>query len=104
MITYVTNHHHREVIDGWQLTPTERAEFDYIDWQAVEDGTDSASFVRYRGDLIDLGDVERATGEVAADGWNGFNSDSYWSGIAIRLIERCDEHSDMCAIVARCHW
>lgn len=97
MLSIVTNHHPRPVVDGWELTPAERAEFDYVDWAAVDRGEDSASFVRYRGELVDLGDVPRADGELASLGWDGFASDSFYSGTAVRYVTpECDE-----VIVAR---
>lgn len=87
MLKITTNNHHRPVIDGWELTAAERAEFDYIDWDAVERGEESASFFRFGGDLYDLGDVLRAEGEIASLGWDGFNSDSFFSGIAVRYVD-----------------
>ena len=98
MYTFTTNHHPRPIIDGWELAPTERQSFDYIDWPAVERGEDSASFVRYQGELIDLGDVMRAGEDMRALGWDGFNSDSFFSGLAFRYM---DVDGDQCVIVAR---
>ena len=49
---------HREygdVVYDCELTPDERKQFDYLDWDAIDAGTDSASFVRHRGELYDLG-------------------------------------------------
>jgi hypothetical protein len=42
-LTVTTNNHHRPVVDAWELTPSERAQFDYLDWAAIEEGSDSAS-------------------------------------------------------------
>lgn len=96
---YVTNWHRRPVIEAWELTASERAEFDYLDWPAIEDGRDSASFVRYRGELHDLGDVMCAEGAILAAGWHGFNSDSFFSGTAYRYVT--DDYGDPAVIVAR---
>ena len=88
MITVTTNNVPRPVIDGWQLTPAERAEFDYIDWDAVEAGNDSASFFRYRGQLYDLNDGFEIHVPAGTPGkWDGFQSDSFFSGIVIRYCE-----------------
>src|SRR5213080_1541983 len=88
-ITVITNNVPRPVIDGWQLTPAERAEFDYINWDAVEAGNDSASFFRYLGQLYDLNDgFEIHIPEGAPGRWDGFQSDSFFSGIVIRF---CDD-------------
>ena len=67
-LKFRTNWHRRPIIDAWELTPAERLEFDYLDWPAIERGEDSASFVRYRGDLHDLGDVMRAPESMRALG------------------------------------
>jgi hypothetical protein len=86
-VKIVTNNHRREVIDAWQLTEAERAEFDYLDWEALERGEDSASFVRYKGELIDLGENEMGYGSPTPDwlaGWHGYRSDSFFSGIVWR--------------------
>ncbi len=85
--SFTTNHHHRPVLDGWDLTPAERETFDYVDWDAVADGRDSRSFVRYAGELHDLGDVMRAPEPLQRLGWDGFNSDSFFSGIAYRYVD-----------------
>lgn len=98
--TVKTNNIPRDVINAWELTPDERAEFDYLNWNAIDDGTDSASFVRYRGELYYLGDFVRIiprSGQLGPIGWchpveddsplaawDGIRTDSYFSGIVIR--------------------
>ena len=103
-MTIITNHHRREIIDAWELTAKEREEFDYLDWEAIEKGEDSASFVRYRGELIDMGDVLLCTDPtLTAQGWQGFNADSFWSGMAFKYV-RDEATHDYCIVVARVHW
>lgn len=90
-----TNHHPRPVVDAWELTPKERAEFDYLDWAAIEKGEDSASFVRYRGELYDLSDFEWTGGLGAPDAfkaWDGYRSDSFFSGLVIRYTDESCEY------------
>lgn len=86
MIT--TNHHVRETIDGWNVPADVRAEFDYVDWEAIDKGEDSRDFVKYRGQWVDLSDVMVAPDSLKALGWDGFNADSYWSGLAFRYFDR----------------
>ena len=82
----ITNNVPRDVIDAWQLTPDERAEFDYLNWDAIEAGNDSASFFRYKGELHDLGDFEGRPPEILK-GWDGYQSDSFFSGIVVKYAD-----------------
>jgi hypothetical protein len=90
-LTIRTNNVPRDIIEAWELSAEERAEFDYIDWPAVDDGRESASFVRYRGELIDLGEFmawDNPMSPTRGD-WDGFRSDSFFSGLVVRY---CDDH------------
>jgi hypothetical protein len=84
-----TNNVPRDVIDAYELSADERAEFDYLDWPAIERGEDSASFVRYRGELYDLREFERwdSPASPTREGWDGFRSDSYFSGLVVRFVD-----------------
>lgn len=86
-----TNGVPRDLISAWELTEAERAEFDYHDWAAIEDGRDSAEFFRFRGQLYDLGEfisdwgITRGSGLPHwLDGWHGYASHSYSSGLVVR--------------------
>ena len=80
-LTIITNNHEREILNGFELSAEERAEFDYIDWGAVERGEASAEFARYRGELYDLNDCE---GAFPADRRWFYRSDSFFSGVLFR--------------------
>jgi hypothetical protein len=90
-VTIITNGVPRDILDAWELSPEERADFDYLDWDAIERGEDSASFFRYKGETYDLGDipaVDRRPGiETAFEGWDGVASDSFFSGILVRYVD-----------------
>jgi hypothetical protein len=93
----VTNHVPRDVIDAYQLTPKEREEFDYLDWSAIEEGSESASFFRYRGQLYDLGEfssdygITRGSGLPAAlSKWDGYQSESFFHAIVVRYVDNCE--------------
>lgn len=88
-LTIVTNNVPRDVVDAWELTADERAEFDYLDWDAIEAGEDSASFVRYKGELVDLGEfvVWDNPASPTRDNWDGIRSDSFFSGLLVRYVE-----------------
>lgn len=98
----ITNSHRREVTDAWQLTSAEREQFDYLNWAAIDDGRDSASFVRYHGELIDLGDTEGGYGgSNPFPGWDTYISDSFFSGIVIRYVHDEYDASAYTVIVGR---
>jgi hypothetical protein len=84
-----TNHVPRDLIDGALLSDEERRQFGHYDWPAVDEGSESAKFFRYRGRTYDLADFERVDegGELAAAGWHGALAESVWSAVVIRLTE-----------------
>lgn len=88
----VTNNHRRDVVYDHELTAKERAEFDYIDWAACERGEDQASFFRFKGELYDIHDFSTDWGlgrgsrlPEWARGWDGYTSDSAFSGMLIKF-------------------
>ncbi len=85
-IRVVTNNQPRDIVDACELTPAERAEFDYLDWPAIDDGRDSASFVRYRGQLLDLGNLMRFDSPDSMPGWDGYYGTSYFSAYVVRYV------------------
>lgn len=81
-----TNYHRRDVVYGFELTPQERAEFDYLS----EDELSERQFVRYGGNVYDLGDFERTNFHGAPPEflrWDGYQSDSFFSGILVRYVD-----------------
>lgn len=84
-----TNNQVREVRDAWDSTPEMREEFDYIDWDA---GNDSTSFVKYKGEWYDLGDMEPITGgELREKGYTQMQTQTMWSGVAFKWVEHNNE-------------
>lgn len=80
MTTIITNHVPRLMIDAYELTAVERKEFDYIDWDRVDEGEISGSFVRYKGWIYDLGDMMPAP----IDGWDAIVNETFFSGALFR--------------------
>ena len=89
-IEIVTNHMPRLLIDAYQLTEKERAEFDYLDWQAIDSGNDSVTFFRYKGRLYDLGEFMRIENNSELQGWHGYSSHGFFNGMLIKL---CDDNN-----------
>lgn len=89
-LTIICNNVPRDLIDAWELTEAERAEFDYLAWDKIEAGEDSASFFRYKGEVYDLGDCETtsSTANIFPQ-WDGYYSQTFFSGVLVRYA---DEH------------
>lgn len=85
-ITVRTNHVPRDTIDAWELNEQERKEFDYLDWPAIERGEASASFVRYRGTLYDLGEF-MSTHTHDLQSWDGYLSETFFSAIVVKYVD-----------------
>src|SRR5262245_13080732 len=89
-LTIITNNVPRDVLEAYELSSAERAQFDYLDWDAIEAGEDSASFVRYKGELLDLGEFERwdnPASPTRGTGWDGMRSDTFFSGVLVRYLD-----------------
>lgn len=89
-LTIICNNVPRDILDGYDLTPAERAEFDYVNWPAIDAGEDSASFFRYRGTVYDLGEflITRTMPEFSPlNRWDGYISDSFFSGVVVRYVD-----------------
>ena len=81
MLTIKTNNQPREILSGFALTEKERAEFDYLE------NIDESSFFRYRGTVYDLGEFMRIDNMPDFDGWHGYASDSFFSGILVKFTD-----------------
>lgn len=80
-----TNNIPRDLIGWYQLSEKEREEFDYLDWAAIDDGRDSATFFKYKGRLYDLGEFVITPESLKP--WDGMAGDSAFSGVLIRLVD-----------------
>lgn len=86
----------RLITDAYQLTPKERKEFDYMDWQAIDNGEDSASFFRYKGSLYHLNDAvwinpKELPSDSFLKGWHGYYADSFFSGVLVRYTKDLEQ-------------
>ncbi|MDD3494131.1 MAG: hypothetical protein PHZ19_11615 [Candidatus Thermoplasmatota archaeon] len=87
-----TNGHPRPILYGWELTDEEKEEFDHLD----DDELDEHDFVRYKGQVYDLGEFERIPvhrdGPLFPGNWSGYHPDSFFSGILVRYLEDDDDN------------
>lgn len=92
MARVVTNNHLRPIIEAYELSESERKEFSYLDWGKIDKGEDSASFVRYKGHLYDIGEFMTTKGASSPlSDWDGYNSDSAYSAVVLRYAQPdCD--------------
>lgn len=82
MLSIRTNNVPRLPLYGSDLSPHERAEFDYLG-----EDLDAREFVRFKGHVYDLGEFSH-TRQMPRDNplskWDGVHSDSFFSGVCIR--------------------
>lgn len=101
-LTITSNYHDRDVIYWHDLTEEERNNLDYV----IESGREWWQGFRYMGSVYDLGEFEIAPHELKSRGWDGWQTDSCFSGIAVRYFdeEGNETISEGCVKVARVHW
>jgi hypothetical protein len=81
----ITNNKPRRIVYGFELSETERKEFDCLSEEELRDRT----FVKYKRQVYDLGDVMAFRHGVdflppEFNGWQGYVGDSYFSGVVFR--------------------
>lgn len=83
-----TNNIPRDVIYGYELTESERAEFDYLNWTGDDSEGAMRSFFRYKGELYDLGDCMRVEPmNSLCAGWDGYFGETYFSAVVVRYVD-----------------
>lgn len=90
-VEIITNHVPRFIEYGYELSDSERADFDYFDWSTDGDGW-YRGFVRYRGELYDLLDTE---GTFPADRRWSYVSHSFFSGVVFMYPENPDRPGEI---------
>jgi hypothetical protein len=76
----------RNLLYGYELPKKQRKEFDYL----TDEEFDTRNFAKYRGNYYDVGEFQRVPSIKSEDGpafvkWDGYMSDSYFSGVLIKL-------------------
>jgi len=77
----ITNNQPRHLLSGYDLTPAERAKFNWMDASDVDE---CESFVRYKGSVYSLDDFMHAPDSLREQGWGGYAGDSFFSGVALK--------------------
>ena len=77
----ITNNIPRQLIYGYELTDKEKSNFDYLD------NIDNHNFVKYKGFIYDVSEFMSTYNMDSLKGWDGYSSDSYFSGVLIKFID-----------------
>ena len=77
----ITNGKPRFLIYGYELSDNEKSDFDYISTEEI----DLRNFVRYKGHIYDCAEFMRTGNNDDLKGWDGYISESYFSGVLIKL-------------------
>ena len=89
-LTVKTNNKPRDLISAFELDTAKynklRKEFDYL----TDQDFDSAMFFQYRDQIYSLADFIRTEGELLARGWQGISTDTYFSGVVVKIVESCE--------------
>lgn len=80
-IKIMTNNKPRQLIYGYELSDKQKQDFDYIE------DIDSHDFVKYKNNIYDLSEFMRVENNDSLKGWEGYSSDSYFSGTLVKYID-----------------
>lgn len=80
-IKIMTNNKPRQLVYGYELTDKQKQDFDYIE------DIDSHDFVKYKNNIYDLSEFMRIENNDSLKGWEGYSSDSYFSGTLVKYID-----------------
>jgi len=87
-LTIKTNNQPRRLLFACEFSGAERAKLrEQFDWMSDDEFDSNCSFFRYKGYYYNLADfmrVDVANGSPFV-GWHGYSSDSYFSGVLIKL-------------------
>ena len=98
-VTIKTNNVPRDFVYIWQLDDKEqkklKEQFDYY----TEEELEEQSFFKYQGYWYSLSDFLRVENDGTFKDWDGYHSDSYFSGQLIKLTT--DDYGDNQVICGR---
>ena len=80
-IKIMTNNKPRPLVYGYELTDKQKQDFDYIE------DIDSHDFVKYKNNIYDLSEFMRVENNDSLKDWEGYSSDSYFSGTLVKYID-----------------
>jgi hypothetical protein len=85
----ITDHKWKDFIYGYQLTTEEKKDYNWMDQEELE----TSNFFRYRGSVYSIQDFMRIeNGPDEFNGWDGYLSDTFFSGVLIKLSEDGEQY------------
>lgn len=81
-LTIKSNNQYRDTIRWSELSVKEQKEFNYLD---TEEEQESAIFIRYLGTVYCTDGFIKIGNNSSLKGWDGYLSDSAFSGILVKL-------------------
>lgn len=88
MLTIKTDHKARELLARYELPMKAQSDFDYMS----DDDASSPRIVAYKGQFYDVYESMRVPNDEwnQLSLWDGYQSDSYFSGIVIKFVDNCE--------------
>ena len=83
ILTIKSNLVARFMLYGYELTDKEKEQFDYLDASDLE----TNNFFRYKGALYDVSQFMRVSENELFNGWDGYESHSYFDGLLIKITD-----------------
>ena len=78
----ITNNLPRRLLNSWELTCKELADFDYYTKEELQ----GLSFVRYKARCYCLSDFMACGHSYGMDNWHGYEAGTAWSGVLVRYV------------------
>ena len=83
-ISIQTNNQERPVLNWHDLTPKQQSEFDY------DSAAEESQFVIYKNWPYDVAEFMAVRHNDELSAWDGYSSDSFFSGVLIKFAPDCD--------------
>ena len=92
-VQVVTDNKWKDLLFGYELPESVLSDFDYIDSEELP----TRSFIKYKGCYYDVGDIMRLDFQRECypeqfKGWHGYVSETFFSGILIRLSDDGEQY------------
>jgi hypothetical protein len=85
----ITDHKWKNFLYGYELTKWEQKDFDHLSQEEI----DSGAFFRYRKQVYSLEGFMVIMGpENPLKSWDGYQSDSYFSGVVLRVSKDGEQY------------